>query len=46
MRDPMSYVVAAYLIVLGSVVAYALQRAREIRRLRRALGGSAASNRG
>jgi hypothetical protein len=42
----MSYVVVAYGIVLASVVAYALQRAREIRRLRQALGGPPGANRG
>jgi hypothetical protein len=42
----MSYVVVAYGIVLGSVLVYALQRAREIRRLRRALDGPPGANRG
>jgi len=33
------YVVAAYLLVLGAIAGYWLQRQREIRRLRRALDG-------
>jgi hypothetical protein len=42
----MSYVLAAYLLVLGSVAGYWLQRKREIRRLRRALESPSGANRG
>jgi hypothetical protein len=41
----MAYVVAAYAVVAGALVAYGIHRAREIRRLRRALGEAGSADR-
>jgi hypothetical protein len=41
-----AYVIAAYALVVGTLAAYGLLRAREARRLRRSLGATPDAKRG